>query len=170
MKRYVLALGLLVVASSSVRAEPAKTATAAERLARLKALVGTWGSADEDKDGKPDTTVTYRLTGGGSAVLETLFPDTPKEMATVYTVDGDDLVLTHYCAMGNQPHMKAAPGDETTIAFAFTGGGNMKSRDEAHMDSLTVKLGDGKTFHQDWTMWKDGKVVRTVSFDWTKQG
>ena len=46
-----------------------------------------------------------RTTGGGSAVTETLFPGTAHEMMSVYHMDGDDLVLTHYCAGGNQPRM-----------------------------------------------------------------
>jgi len=44
---------------------------------------------------------------GGTAVLERFtHPGSggPQTMLTVYHLDGDDLLLTHYCVAGNQPH------------------------------------------------------------------
>src|SRR3954447_19979613 len=75
----------------------------------MKKLAGTWLAADED--GKPTDQVTsiIRVTAGGSAVHETLFPGQPHEMVSIYTVEGPDLVMTHYCALGNQPRLKAEP-------------------------------------------------------------
>ena len=59
---------------------------------------------------------TYRVTAAGSAVMEVLFPGTDHEMVTVYHQDGDDLILTHYCAAGNQPRMKCRRvGSESTV-------------------------------------------------------
>src|SRR6187549_899357 len=76
-------------------------------LEKMKTLVGTWVAAD--KDGKPTDEVVsvIKLTAGGSAVHETLFPDQPHEMISVYTADGADVVMTHYCMLGNQPRLKA---------------------------------------------------------------
>ena len=39
---------------------------------------------------------------GGTAVLQTIFPGAPEEMLTVHYTDGDQLVATHYCMLGNQ--------------------------------------------------------------------
>jgi hypothetical protein len=65
--------------------------------------------------------------------------------------------------------MKAAPGDDAkAVSFAFTGGGNMTSRDEMHMDSLTLTFVDAKRLRHDWSMWKDGKVVRHVVLDFAR--
>ena len=50
-----------------------------------------------------------KVTAGGSAVHETLFPGSAHEMVSVYHLDGADLVMTHFCALGNQPRMKADP-------------------------------------------------------------
>ena len=47
--------------------------------------------------------MVYGVTAAGTAVMEALFPETDHEMLTVYHLEGNDLVLTHYCAMGNQP-------------------------------------------------------------------
>src|SRR5437868_15224505 len=78
-------------------------------LERLKKLAGTWVAAD--KDGKPTDQVVsvIKVTASGSAVHETLFPGQAHEMVSVYHRDGADLVMTHYCSLGNQPRMKADP-------------------------------------------------------------
>src|SRR3954468_12502941 len=83
-------------------------------LEKLKKLAGTWVEAD--KDGKPTDKVVsvVKVTAGGSAVQETLFPGEPMEMVSVYHLDKGDLVMTHYCVLGNQPRMKAEPGPEPT--------------------------------------------------------
>src|SRR6266404_4690335 len=95
-------------------------------LEKMKKLAGTWLAAD--KDGKPTDQVVsiIKVTAGGSAVHETLFPGQPHEMVSIYTVDGPDLVMTHYCVLGNQPCMKADPKSPANqIVFQFTGGGNL---------------------------------------------
>src|SRR5205085_339923 len=78
-------------------------------LERMKKLAGTWVATD--KDGKPTDQVVsvVKVTAAGSAVHETLFPGQPHEMISVYHRDGSDLIMTHYCALGNQPRMKADP-------------------------------------------------------------
>lgn len=172
MKRFALAAVLLLVAASAAAEPPAPNpkVDAKALFEKWKALAGTWESGDKDGDGQPDWTVVYRVTAGGSAVMETLFPGTPKEMVTMYTVDGDDFVLTHYCAMGNQPRMKAVPSDVASrVTFEFVSGGNMKSRDEQHMDSLTAVFKDATHVRHDWTMWADGKAAHVLSFDWTRK-
>jgi hypothetical protein len=55
-------------------------------LEKMKKLAGTWLAAD--KDGKPTDQVVsiIKVTAGGSAVHETLFPGQPHEMVSIYTV------------------------------------------------------------------------------------
>ena len=161
-----LAVALLVVPIASAGPDAKEKASP---LDTLKKLVGTWESADAGKDGKPQT-VVYRTTGAGSAVEESLFPGSDHEMVTMYTMDGDDLVMTHYCSLGNQPHMKAkTPIEAGRIDFEYVSGGNMKSRDEMHMDSLTMTFPDADHVNSEWRLWKDGKVVKTVSLAFTRK-
>ena len=106
--RLLLAL-VIFAASGLALASDAATA----RFDHLKALAGQWTMIGGDGS----VAVTYRVTAGGSAVIETLFPGAAYEMVTVYTIDDGALVLTHYCAEGNQPRMKAVTGgDAKTIA------------------------------------------------------
>src|SRR5262245_26324092 len=82
-------------------------------LEKMKSMAGTWVVAD--KDGKPTDEIAsvIRVTAGGSAVHETIFPGQPHEMISMYTAEGSDLVMTHYCMLGNQPRMKADPKSVT---------------------------------------------------------
>jgi hypothetical protein len=54
-------------------------------------------------------------------------------MFSVYHMDGDELLMTHYCAIGNAPKMKFEPtGTPGEIAFAFNGGTNFDPNVDAH--------------------------------------
>src|SRR6478736_10069180 len=110
MTRQMLLGGLMLLAlTTGSRAEdaPARSTPSHSGLERLKKMVGTWVEAD--KDGKPTDKVVsvVKVTAGGSAVHETHFPGQPMEMVSVYHLDKGDLVMTHYCVLGNQPRMKA---------------------------------------------------------------
>jgi hypothetical protein len=113
-------------------------------LEKMKKLVGIWVAAD--KDGKPTDQVVsvIKLTAGGSAVHETLFPGQPHEMISVYTADGPHLIMTHYCVLGNQPRMKADPDSSPNlIVFRFAGGTNLNPAKDKHMHEATLTiLGD----------------------------
>ena len=45
-------------------------------------------------------------------------PDQNEDMISMFHVDGDRLLMTHYCSAGNQPRMKAAASpDRQTISW-----------------------------------------------------
>ena len=134
--------------------KPAKDA----RFEKLKTLVGEWVKAD--KDGKPSGEVltVFKLTGGGSALRETIHPNTPMEMISLYHMDGSDLVMTHYCMLGNQPKMKAnAKSTDKEIVFDFAGGTNIKPEKDMHVHNGSIKWIDDDTVEWSWVAWMDGK-------------
>lgn len=141
-----------------------------DRLDRLKALVGEWEGDDADGDGVADFEVHYRLTGGGHAVIGTQFPGTPMEMVNLFHLDGDDLILTHYCAIGNQPRLKLETSDEddAPLHFTFQSGSNMASRNDQHMGELVMTI-EGDTIHEEWTAFVDGKDVGKQAFTMTRK-
>src|SRR3954454_12469875 len=127
-------------------------------LEKLKKLAGTWVAAD--KDGKPTDQVVsvIKVTAAGSAVHETLFPGQPHEMISVYHRDGADLVMTHFCALGNQPRMKADPNSAANqLHFLFAGGTNLDPAKDKHMHEGTITFVDDD--HIEWTgvCWEGGK-------------
>jgi hypothetical protein len=136
----------------------AKAAPTHAGLERIKKLAGTWVEAD--KDGKPTDKVVsvVKVTAGGSAVHETFFPGTPMEMVSVYHADKGDLVMTHYCVLGNQPRMKADPNAPSNqIKWVFAGGTNLDPAKDAHMHGATVTIIDDDHIEIAGEAWEDGK-------------
>ena len=163
-----LLLGFILVAAVAVAAEEKKEPAKAKASAfdQFKALAGEWtGKMGEGKDAL-DVTATYKVTSNGSAVVETLGPGTEHEMITVIHPDGDDLMLTHYSAIGNQPRMKAPnKADSNKVAFAFIGATNMKSDKDMHMHNVTFTFVDKDTLKTEWTHYMDGKATGTMVFE-----
>ena len=101
---------LILLGTAAMTGAEEKKPEAAGKLGvfdQFKQLAGEWVGKETGKNGRVH--VTYKVTSGGSAVVETILPGTDHEMVTVIHPDGDDLLLTHYCMLGNQPHMKATP-------------------------------------------------------------
>src|SRR6266550_1348500 len=120
------------------RADDSKTGQAA-CFARMKKLAGDW--VRKDPQGKEMLVARYRTISGGTALEETLMPGS-EEMVSIYYMDGDNLVMTHYCSMGNQPHLKATAGSTPSkIEFVCSGkGGNMKSENDMHIHHALFTL------------------------------
>jgi hypothetical protein len=164
MRRFLLGGLVMAACAVGVRADE-KPATAAAPskatshagLERIKKLAGTWVAAD--KDGKPTDQVVsvIKVTAGGSAVHETLFPGGPQEMLSVYHADGADLVMTHYCMLGNQPRMKADPKSPANqIKWQFAGGTNLDPAKDMHMHEGTLTFVDDDHIEFSGVAWVGG--------------
>ncbi len=161
MTRRMLMCALFVLAlGTGGRSDdaPAKAAPANATFEKIKSMAGTWVEAD--KDGKPTDKVVsvVRVTAGGSMVQETIFPGDPMEMISVYHMDKGDLVMTHYCVLGNQPRMKADPkAPSNQIRWVFTGGTNLDPAKDMHMHSAVVTFIDADHIELSGEAWVDGK-------------
>ena len=133
----------------------------------IKALTGTWVATKSEPGQKPQILI-FKPTSGDSAIVETMFPGSEHEMLNVYAADTQGVTLTHYCHMGNQPRMRSTAVDNGVLQFQFVDGGNLKSRDEAHMDSVEITIKDGVLVEK-WAMYKDGKVTGTHTFEFKRQ-
>lgn len=159
MKKYVLCACVLMLGCSlAVWAgddKPAgKPPATSPGFEALKKLVGDWTATGPD--GKPMET-KFRLSAGGSVLVETLFPGKPEEMITMYHMDGPDLILTHYCMLGNQPRLKAASAKESKkLTFKSVGGTNMKL-DDMHMGQAIITFTDNDHYEADWCSCTGGK-------------
>ena len=86
-------------------------------------------------------------------------------MVTIYYMDGADLVLTHYCAMGNQPRMKfTGVSDKGEYVFDFTGGSNIDPAKDMHMHAVRIRILGPDKVESVWDSWKDGKKVESKTF------
>lgn len=155
MKRFVsilLSLAIIALAANVVSAQ----SKAAPGFEKLKSLAGEWQG--QAPDGKA-VIVSYQPVSGGNSVLETISPNGEPGMATVYHLNGDKLMMTHYCSLGNQPRMSAqmAAGEIKNLNFTFVDATNLAKATDAHMHNLAFTFKDKDHLTQVWTLRKDGK-------------
>jgi len=154
----------LLVAGLACAAEPAVAAKAA--FARLKSLAGEW-QADTSM-GKSH--ITYEIIAGGATVLERETISNMHDMLTAYHLDGDRLLLTHYCMAGNQPRMQARRYDAKTgeLRFEFLEATNLATPQAGHMHNTTLRFADGGRLNADWEWYEGGKNKTHESFEYTR--
>ena len=110
-------------------------------LARLTArLGGTWRA--ESGPGKY-VSESFRAISGESALVETYTTSSGRETATVYHADHDALLLTHYCAQGNQPRLQLTTSSEDDYVFRFRDATNLLPGQSCMVEKRLHFTGDG---------------------------
>lgn len=163
LARSLCACAAFALALPAPAAEPSPASKAA--FERLKALAGAWeGKAGHGEQLGP-ASVRWETISAGTAVMETLFPGTEHEMRSVYFLDRGELVLTHYCAMGNQPRMRLSPAStEKELVFDFAGGTNLDPAKDVHVHSGRIQLVGPDALEAEWTVWGGGKQTGANRF------
>jgi hypothetical protein len=164
MNRVLGLLATTVLSLTALTTHPGPAPKSNAGFEKLKTLVGTWQSTSPDGG---TMTSTIRLVSNGTAIEETFQNSMDNQMVTLYTPDGDRLVMTHYCSSGNQPRMEtpAITNDAAKFDFSFIGVTNLSSPDAPHVHHLEIQIADSNHFSEDWTWQQDGKdVVHTMQF------
>ncbi len=165
-----LVLGGIVCGLWSEQAMAEHPSTTPMPFERVKELVGTWQGNKQALDGQEVITLEYSLTANGTAVVERVFPDTPKEMVSIYTQDGHEMVMTHYCLLGNQPRMRTSgPMNKNSITLFYIDGTGMRSSRDIHMHDLTVTFVDDRHMTHEWTLFENGQKKVTHTFAFARQ-
>ena len=162
MKKSILKLNrLAAVFALSLLGSTALAQSAAQKaFATIKSLPGNWEG--KGHDGK-SLLVTFKVTGGGSAVLSEI--QAPNEdMVSMIHLDGPDrLLLTHYCAVGNQPRMQASPSSEDkVITFNYLDATNLASPDAGHMQKMILTVLDENHHTEEWVFVDHGKEHKVM--------
>lgn len=168
MRRTAMLLTLTVAATflSAAAASSEGDAPNQTKFELIKQLEGEWLQLDEN--GQPTETVgsIFKVSAAGTVVLETLFPGTDHEMLTIYHQDGSDVVLTHYCVLGNQPHMKlVATDDPHMLLFRCIGGTNFNCQRDPHMHEGRITVTDGSHLTAEWHKYENGRRTYTAAFE-----
>ena len=130
----------------------------------MKALAGHWeGSSNEGKM-EEKVAVDYKLTSGGTAMLETLFPGTPHEMISVYHDQAGKLMMSHYCMLGNQPLMELKKADANAMNFELAKGGTIDPKKDTHMHGLSIAFLDPDKITHWWSFYENGRQTKTTIF------
>jgi hypothetical protein len=173
--RFLLAVVLMSVSTVAFAQSAASTAPAVDTqsdsqkaFAQLKTLAGNWtgqasmgpGSGMEDAP----VHVSLRVTSGGAAIMHEMTPEgksiDPKsgddDPITMLYVDGDRLILTHYCDGGkNRPRMVGKlSADGKTVEFDFldVAGGT----ERGHMHHAVFTFIDANHHTEEWTYMMPG--------------
>jgi hypothetical protein len=168
MRIQLLSISTVLAASAVLYGADAvsRPSGSVEAFSRLKSLVGEWEA--DTRMGK--AYLTYELIAGGTALVERERGDKMPEMLTVYHIDGTRLILTHYCAAGNQPRMQAQPYDPAgnEVRFRFVDATNLASPAAGHMHNATIRFIDAGHIESEWQFYENGKPKLTEKAEYTR--
>ena len=158
----LISLSTVAFAQSDAK-KPVAQSDAQKSFDKLKTLAGSWeghGTTTPPSPEMPDfMQVSLRVTSTGNALLHEMKgkgkpgernDDDPNHPVTMFYVDGDRLLLTHYCDAGNRPRMAARVSpDGKTVEFDFVdvAGGTQYG----HMHHALFTIIDANHHIEDWT-------------------
>lgn len=160
MRKLSILIMLVAATVVALPQEPPKPASAQsdakKAFAKLKTLAGSWQGTIMNIP----INFTIRAASSGTAILHegnTSADGPPKQEITMFYVDGDRLLATHYCDGGNRSRFEGKlSSDEKAIEFSFldvtgsTRGGYLKDMvitmidADHHIVGFTFVMPDGK--------------------------
>jgi hypothetical protein len=163
--RIALPLALLSFSTLAFGHSPAR-----QSFDQIKSLAGTWDGtlttvpAAAAAQGK-NLEVRLRVTSSGNAVMhEMRVPGQPDDPITMLYVNGNHLLLRHYCDAGNRPRMVATVSpDGKTIAFNLVDVSGSKSH--GYMEHAVFTVIDANHHTEDWTYLEPGNHPVLAHFD-----
>lgn len=165
-----IALKSLLTVQTLLFVALAATAAAAQTDAQrafhtIKDLPGMWEG--KSADGRA-VRVEFKVTAGGSAVMSEILGH--EDMISMFHLDGPDrLLMTHYCAAGNQPRMQASVSpDGKAITFTFVDATNLAAPDAGHMQRMVLTVLDDNHHTEEWVFLDHGKERRQL-FDLSRK-
>ncbi len=176
--RIALSVLFVLITATAFAADTAATQSDAQKsFDKLKALAGSWEgkvTTVPPMDGMGNGAllqVSLRVTSRGNALVHEMkaagTPDDPTHYdhpVTMFYLDGDRLILTHYCDAGNRPRMAARTSpDGKVVEFDFLdlSGGT----ENGHMDHAVFTVIDANHHTEDWTYMMPGDKPMHAHFD-----
>lgn len=160
MRALTLVLFCLTLSADTSPANDVPAARARAAFEHLRQLAGDW---DQTSTRGWEGTTHVQVIAGGSAVLMTSnvgpHPGPDETMATVFHLDGDRLLVTHYCVARNQPRLVATAisPDSRRIEFDFLDGTNMRSPEAGHMRRAVFTIESSDRYRSRWTFSQNGQ-------------
>src|SRR5262245_61637562 len=170
MKRRSLVMSCLILllslGASSASGQATRGVDAKAAYTLLSSLAGEWEA--ETSMGK--ARVSYELIAGGTALSERETMEHMPPMQTVYHLDGERLLLTHYCMAGNQPRLQATAfrPENGELRFEFLDATNLASPSSGHMHNATLRFIDKDHVVSEWEFFENGRKKSTESFHYVR--
>jgi len=157
--------------------DKATPSEAQKSFSQLKSLAGAWEGPVTTEPAQPAfgngtvLQVSMRVTSRGNALAHEMTqagkPDDPARNdhpLTMFYLDGDRLLLTHYCDAGNRPRLTARVSpDGKTVEFDFLDVAG--STQYGHMQHAVFTLIDANHHLEDWTFLMPGNKPVRAHFD-----
>ncbi len=168
---------LLMLLVPAAFAQSATPTDAQKSFTQLKTLAGTWQATVttdppiQEMGNGAMAQVSLRVTSRGNALVHEMQeagkPDDPARYdhpVTMLYLDGDRLLLTHYCDAGNRPRMAARmSADGKTVEFDFLDvAGSTKY---GHMQHAVITIIDADHHTEDWTYMMPGDKPMRAHLD-----
>ena len=153
IRRSAIAAAILACAlagNAPVKAEEVRS-TSSIQFETIAALTGEWRVAEQ-----ASLRIVFEPTAGGSVIIERWMRGDRMHSLTVYHLDGERLIATHYCPQGNQPRLAATPSDSGEIRLTFLDATGLDP-DESYQHDLSLARN------------ADGTVSRAESY-WGPEG
>jgi len=157
--RFALAVGLMSLCTVAFAQSDAQ-----KSFDELKTLAGTWEGRVTTVPPEPaiegkSVQLSLRVTSMGNALMhEMKVEGRPDDPITMLYLDGDRLMLTHYCDAGNRPRMTgeiSANGKVVEFEFLDVAG----STKYGHMHHALFTSVDANHHTEDWTFMNGDKPV-----------
>ena len=155
--RFLIPVVLMGLSNTAFAASDAQ-----KSFDNLKTLAGSWQGT---YDGKP-VEISLRVTSMGNTLMhEVRLAGRLDDPITMLYLDGDRLILTHYCDAGNRPRMAARmTQDGKTVEFDFLDVANFSSSQAGYMQHAVFTTLDANHHSEDWTFLLQGKPI-SAHFD-----
>ena len=170
--RLVLPTALLLITTAAFADSDAQ-----KSFDEMKTLAGNWEGPVTVVPPQPDMSsdkpihVSLRTTSRGNALMHEMQEARTEEdptrydhPVTMFYLDGDRLLLTHYCDAGNRPRMTAkSSADGKTIEFDFLDVAG--STQYGHMQHAVFTVIDANHHTEDWTYMMPGDKPMHAHFN-----
>jgi hypothetical protein len=151
MKLPAPLLGLFLATQPPV--VPAAAPKAHAVFEEIKRLTGDWRSTKHGSS----TVVNYTVIANGTTVVERWTMSPTRQSMTVYTLDGQRLIATHYCPQGNAPRLQYAHTDDGGAHhFVFFDGANLQDPAGSHEHAFWIRTGPSGTLTRNETYIANG--------------
>jgi hypothetical protein len=168
MKSLKLILPLLLITLSAA-AHP--VADAEKSFDKLKTLAGSWegtlttspATDSQAPSQSQPVQINLRVTSMGYALLhEANIGHQDADPITMFYVENNQLMLTHYGHSGNRPRMVGKISDDgNTIDFNFIDAANYTTEQGGHAHHVAFNFIDADHHTEDWTLvFADGSPIR----------
>lgn len=176
-RRFLLSLVMLSLSTVAFSQSEAQKSDAQKSFDQMKNLAGSWqgpvsvNPPQHEMGNGSLMQVSLRVTSRGNALVHEMKdpskPDDPVRYdhpLTMFYLDDNRLLLTHYCDAGNRPRMKARTSpDGKTVEFDFLDiAGNTQY---GHMQHAVFTAIDANHHVEDWTYMMPGDKPVHAHFD-----